>query len=265
MRLYGLALLVVLAAMFVFRGDTDRWVVFESDRNGTKDIFIVGVDGTGLRQLTTYEGQDGHPSWSPDGHWIVFESYRDRNWDIYRMHALGTQLAPVKRTIGIERFPHWEGSSIVYKGQVDTQFTDVRMTLDGQKLDVPIASQEAWAVSPDGEWVIATYLEHTRSHLYLINAVSEERELLTLHEGNDSSPSWSYDGEWLVFSSDVGGNWDVYMMRPDGSERRRITTHPARDLRPSLSPRFDRAFHPQVLVALAVSLLSIRRLLGVIR
>jgi TolB protein len=264
-RLYGLVLLVALVVIFIFRGDNDRWIVFESDRNGSKDVYIVGVDGTGLRQLTTYEGQDGHPSWSPDGRWIVFESYRNRNWDIYRVHPLGTQLAPIRRTIGIERFPRWEGSSIVYKGQVATQFTDVRMSLDGQPLDVPIASGEAWAVSPDGEWVIATYLEQTRSHLYRIHATSEERELLTQHGGNDSAPSWSHDGEWLVFSSDVGGNWDVYTMRPDGSERRRITTHPDRDLRPSLSPHFDRAFHLLALLSLSAILMSAHRLLGLIR
>jgi Tol biopolymer transport system component len=259
MQVYGLALVVMLAILFIVRGENDRWVVFESDRNGIKDLFIIGVDGTGLRRLTSHAGPDSHPSWSPDGRWIVFESYRNRNWDIYRVRPFGTDLAPIKETIGIERFPRWEGKNIVYMGQIKTQFTDISMNLVGQPVDHSIVSEESWVVSPDGQWVIATYLEHTKYHFYLVNLATDGRQLITLHDGNDTEPSWSYDGEWLVLSSDIGGNWDVYMMRPDGSARTRITSHPERDLRPSLSPRFDRAFHPLVLIVLSMILINIRR------
>jgi TolB protein len=41
------------------------------------DIWTVGVDGTGLTQLTDSFGPDGWPAWSPDGKRIAFTSVRD--------------------------------------------------------------------------------------------------------------------------------------------------------------------------------------------
>jgi eukaryotic-like serine/threonine-protein kinase len=47
-------------------------IVFVSNRGGKWDLWIIGADGSGLRQLTTEPGFKYHPSWSPDGEWIVY-------------------------------------------------------------------------------------------------------------------------------------------------------------------------------------------------
>src|SRR5439155_11866140 len=38
------------------------------------DIFVMNVDGSGLRQLTDAPGEDGFPSWSPDGRKIAYST-----------------------------------------------------------------------------------------------------------------------------------------------------------------------------------------------
>jgi len=40
-----------------------RFIAFASDRSGVYQIYVIGVDGTGMRQLTR-QGVNKHPSWS---------------------------------------------------------------------------------------------------------------------------------------------------------------------------------------------------------
>ncbi len=62
------------------------------------NVFTVGVDGKGLRQLTHVTGgtiNDGLDSWSPDGKKIAFVSNKTGRYEIYSMNADGTGLTQI--------------------------------------------------------------------------------------------------------------------------------------------------------------------------
>lgn len=65
-------------------GAADEWpdlspngeqVVFNRSFTNEGGLFIVNLDGTGLRRLVDTDLDPEHPRWSPDGQWIVFHSH----------------------------------------------------------------------------------------------------------------------------------------------------------------------------------------------
>ena len=64
---------VIVAGTLAISPDASR-IAFEGYATGNADIYVVGVDGTGLRQLTTDPATDQFPQWSPDGTTIVYDN-----------------------------------------------------------------------------------------------------------------------------------------------------------------------------------------------
>ncbi len=71
------------------RGDK---IVYQADDGaGHNQVFVVNVDGSGKKQLTTGKGNDGQPIWSRDGGSIFWRSDQDgTSWAIYVMNADGS-------------------------------------------------------------------------------------------------------------------------------------------------------------------------------
>jgi serine/threonine protein kinase len=75
-----------------------KQVVFMSKRDGNWEVYLVNLDGSGLRRLTTNSANDGLPTWSPDGRYIAFVSDRDGSWAVWIMRPNGSQQ---RRLFGI--------------------------------------------------------------------------------------------------------------------------------------------------------------------
>lgn len=71
------------------------------------DVYVVGVDGTGLERLTTATGEDVAPAWSPDGKRIAFASSRSGS-AIWIMDADGANQRRVSATSLFATNPDWQ-------------------------------------------------------------------------------------------------------------------------------------------------------------
>ena len=65
----------------------DRQIAFSGTRGGITDLYIVGSDGKGLRQLTNDKYGDMQPAWSPDSRRIAFATDRgpETNLSVLKM------------------------------------------------------------------------------------------------------------------------------------------------------------------------------------
>ena len=49
-----------------------QFIVFESDREGTQQLYVMNGDGSGVRRISLGQGRYSTPVWSPRGDYIAF-------------------------------------------------------------------------------------------------------------------------------------------------------------------------------------------------
>jgi Tol biopolymer transport system component/subtilisin family serine protease len=72
-------------------------IIFQSNRDGQAEIYVMNADGSGQTRLTNNSAADTAPAWSPDGTKILFTSLRDGPTSpaLYVMNADGSNQTRV--------------------------------------------------------------------------------------------------------------------------------------------------------------------------
>jgi len=203
-------------------------MVFDSDRSGNHDIYVVSVDGGEPQQLTNDPAGDFAPQFSPDGREITFMSTRFGTRDIFVMNADGTGVVRVSAMDpGEELFPAFapDGLQIVfalYSENAPVQLYEVRRTSPGEPWSTPVplgldGNRPTW--SPDGR-VLAynqagiTTFQDGAEQIVVSNTDTHLRSIVR--------PSWSTDGRTLYFCASDSLGWGVFAIQLDGRGLRPI-------------------------------------------
>ncbi len=75
------------------------------------DLWIVGKEGGDARRLTSNEGQESQPHFSPDGKWIAFTGQYDGNTDVYLIPTEGGQPERLTWHPGADNVTGWTNDS----------------------------------------------------------------------------------------------------------------------------------------------------------
>ena len=212
------------------------------------DIFVVGSDGLGRRNLTGHPAADFAPAWSPDGNRIAFTSDRDGHCEVYVMAADGSAVQRVTSTRqtptgAVDAYgPRWSPDGSLLSFVVSTAGGETgRIAMirpDGSALRLltdagAAASGPAW--SPDGTRIAFSAQRANHTEIGLVDVRTGTVTELTNDPGISAvDPTWSSDGSRLAFVArpDAAGMPRVELVNADGSGRAALWWEPSAQLAP---------------------------------
>ncbi len=124
------------------------------------DLWIVGKDGGEARRLTSNEGQESLPHFSPDGKYIAFTGQYDGNTDVYIIPSEGGQPERLTWHPGADNVTGWtpDGESILFASSreaVPTQESKIYSIkrTGGMEEVLTIPRAVAGEISEDGKYI----------------------------------------------------------------------------------------------------------------
>ncbi len=212
----------------------DGRIVFASTASGHPDIWIVGADGAGLKQLTVEVGNNFDPKVTQDGRYIVFTSTRSGKSNIWRMEMDGgnaTQLTAGSNDF----FPACSPDSqwVIYISWNSGKPALWKVSINGGN---PTQLIDEWtllpAVSPDGKLVACDYLgsENVRQWKIALVPFDGGAPVKTLDipfyfrgVNAEQIVRWTPEGRELIYIDNRGNLSNLWSQPVDGGQPKQLT------------------------------------------
>ncbi len=164
-------------------------------QSGSAQIFIIGADGSGRRQITGSSGDKHGPSLSRDGRFIAFHTRRAGNNDVFVVDVATGNERKITKHAGSDFSPTF---------------------------------------SPDGKKIAFVSSRHGRKNLYTMNSIGHglATRLTDTSKAIDGQASWSPNGKEIAFVEGWRDNWDIKIINAQRGASRRLTSGEAPDWSP---------------------------------
>ena len=168
----------------------NRLIAFESNRDGTFQIYVMNADGSHQRAVTAGANENRRPVWTPDSQSILYDSSDGIRQDIWIVHLASGARKQLTRVEGLADYA---------------------------------------TLSPDGKHIVFYLYKDMTLNLWTARADGSDAKPLThdLADARREEPTMSWrqiglsaDSEWIVFTG--GDGTTIWVMRRDGSDARVI-------------------------------------------
>jgi len=190
-----------------------NFVVFESERSSTVEIWKCKADGSDPVQLTSFGGNAGTPRWSPDGRWIAFDYQPHEHSEIWVMDPDGRNAHAVASGASDNVVPSWtrDGKAILFAsnrtGHYEVWVHDLET---GRESRITTKGGFASFESPDRKSVLYTKVDGAGIWTVPRNGGPETRLTAAPHLGYWGDFAVTNAGIYLLDSDAPGGSTIEY-------------------------------------------------------
>ncbi len=187
----------------------------------TRDIWNYDVASGKHTRLTTWEGEDRNPRYSPDNRSVYFLSERSGSFNVWNMPVDNPSEArqvtffkthPV-RFLSISRDGTlcfgYNGEIYTMSGSSSPRKFDVKITPDGptdKYARLPVKEGHDATVSPDGKQIAFV----SRGEIFVTSAAYNTTRRITTTAEAENDPDFASDNRTLAYASERDGYWNIY-------------------------------------------------------
>jgi TolB protein len=207
-------------------------IAFNSDRDGTPDLYVMSADGSNVVRLTQNPERESAPVWSPDGRTLRFFVTGTDASRIYAIDLQSRKITPAGQVQGRGVRIAGDGKRVLYAlgswtavqlMESDANGAGVRQLSDG--------TSAIWSPrwSPNGKQIAFAGQDGDKHlHIYLMNADGSEVRQLThfdAADGRAQSPAWSPDGKRLAVQADTKDQAHIWIVDATTGAARKLAAH----------------------------------------
>lgn len=206
-------------------------ISFTSRVGRFKELFVMDMDGSNIRQLTNDRGLAISSSWDPTGTKLVYTSYRSRVPDLFIMDVGSRLTRQVTRGTELEigsRFSRDGGRIITSRTEPAGGSALISMSADGAGVRKITAGNRVIDVSPflspDGSELLFCSNRGGGPQIYRAGVEGGNAARVSFVSSNYcTSPAWSPKGDKIAFVCRADGNFQIFVADPDGSNATQLT------------------------------------------
>ena len=202
------------------------------------DIWVADRDGNNVRRLTTFDGAETEPHFSPDGQWVAFSGQYDGNTDVYVVPVGGGEPRRLTWHPYSDMARGWtvDGSAVVFSsGRTNAPYPLPRfwtINLDAaHPQPMPLHRLQNGSFSPDGErfayemvtpWEseFRNYRGGQNNPIRIIDLETLDVEKLPWDGTKDQHPNWIEDTIFFLSDRDFTVNVWAYNTTNGSLEQR---------------------------------------------
>ena len=214
-------------------------ISFQAYPVGQEDyqIYVMNLDGTGLKMVSTGTGATTCSFWHPSGEKLIFaanhedlrpavkpaetEAHRPRSG-----HGEGGGEAKGEHPGGHGGAKHGGGAGYAWKYYPGMELYEYTFATGALKRLTNSDGYDAeCAYSPDGKQIVFCSFRDGNGAIYICDADGQNPRRITHAEGRDGGPFFSPDGQRLVYRSDRTGtgNLQIFVNNTAGTAEKAIT------------------------------------------